>query len=134
MIETITDERGDRGVLAYLIRGAAPPAQTTFLTPDDCNLQVGHVVYPAGSEIARHIHLPIERHIVGTTEVLIVQRGRCEVDVYAADRRLVATRPLGQGDILIAVSGGHGFRVLDDTVLLEIKQGPYPRGAEKERF
>jgi hypothetical protein len=134
VIETITDDRGDQGVLAYLIRGAVPPAQTTFLTPDDCNLQVGHVVYPAGSEIARHIHLPIERHIVGTTEVLIVQRGRCEVDVYAADRRLVATRPLGQGDILIAVSGGHGFRVLDDTVLLEIKQGPYPRGAEKERF
>lgn len=131
MIETIAD--GGQ-VLAYLARAGAPPERTTFLTPDDCNLQVGHVVYPAGSEIARHVHLPIERHLVGTTEVLILQRGRCEVDVYTGDRRLVASRELREGDILIAVGGGHGFRVLEDTVLLEIKQGPYPRGAEKERF
>ncbi|MCA1647486.1 MAG: hypothetical protein LC797_19180 [Chloroflexi bacterium] len=131
MIETITD---DGVVLAYIARGDAPPRQTTFLTPDDCNLQVGHVVYPAGGEIARHVHLPIERHLVGSTEVLLIQRGRCEVDVYTDDRRLVATRQLQVGDILIAVHGGHGFRVLEDTILLEIKQGPYPGGTEKARF
>jgi hypothetical protein len=124
----------DGQVLAYLARAGAPPNATAFLTPPDCNLQVGHVVYPGGSQIVRHVHLPIERHITGTTEVLIVQRGRCEVDVYTQDRRLAATRELAQGDILIAVAGGHGFRVLEDTVLLEIKQGPYPQGAEKERF
>jgi uncharacterized protein with PhoU and TrkA domain len=124
----------DGMVLAYLARCGASPEATTFLTPEDCNLQVGHVVYPGGSEIARHMHLPIERHVAGTTEVLIVERGRCEVDVYSDDRRVVATRALGTGDILIAVGGGHGFRVLEDTVLLEIKQGPYPGGKEKERF
>jgi hypothetical protein len=47
---------------------------------------------------------------------------------------MVVTREMHVGDILIAVSGGHGFRVLEDTVLLEIKQGPYPGGAEKARF
>jgi hypothetical protein len=92
-------------------------------------------VYPAGGEIARHMHLPIERHVVGTTEVIVVQQGRCEVDIYGQDRRVVATRELRVGDILIAVSGGHGFRVLDDTILLEVKQGPYPGDAlVKERF
>jgi mannose-6-phosphate isomerase-like protein (cupin superfamily) len=131
VIETIAC---DGVVLAYIARNAQEPKQTTFLTPDDCGLQVGHVVYPAGSEIARHIHLPIERHLVGSTEVLVIQQGRCEVDVYTDDRRLVATRELSEGDILIAVTGGHGFRVLEDTVLLEIKQGPYPGGGEKERF
>jgi hypothetical protein len=131
MIETIADAGV---VLTYVVRAGSPPTQTTFLTPDDCNLQVGHVVYGAGTQIPRHVHLPIERHIVGSTEVLLVQRGRCEVDVYTDDRRLVATRALGVGDMLIAVGGGHGFRVLEDTVLLEIKQGPYPGGAEKERF
>jgi hypothetical protein len=130
MMETIADQGV---VLTYIVRGG-PPDQTTYLTPDECGLQVGHVVYAAGTEIPRHTHLPIERHLVGTTEVLVVQRGRCEVDIYAADRRLVATRELQVGDILIAVTGGHGFRVLDDLVLLEIKQGPYPGGAEKERF
>lgn len=131
MIETI-EHNG--AVLAYLIRGGPLPDKTTFLTPDTCNLQVGHVVYPAGGEIARHVHLPIERHLTGSTEVLMLQRGRCQVDVYTDDRELVTTRDLAVGDILIAVSGGHGFRVLEDTVLLEIKQGPYPGGAEKARF
>ena len=131
MIEPITS---DGQILAYVGSVEPPPRQTAFLTPDDCSLQVGHIVYPAGGEIARHVHLPIERHIVGTAEVLIVQRGRCEVDIYTEDRRLVACRELRVGDILIAVSGGHGFRVLEDTVLLEIKQGPYPGEAAKERF
>ncbi len=133
MIEAITS---DGLVLAYLARGGESPDRTRFLTPDDCNLQVGHVVCPAGGEIARHMHLPIERHLLGTTEVLIVQRGRCEVDVYAEDRRVAATLELHAGDILIGIAGGHGFRALEDTVLLEVKQGPYPGGAEmdKERF
>jgi quercetin dioxygenase-like cupin family protein len=124
----------DGQVLAYIVRCAELPERTTFLTPDDCNLQVGQIVYPAGGEIARHMHLPVERHLVGTTEVLLVERGRCEVDVFGPDRQLVTTRELRAGDLLIAVGGGHGFRVLEDTVLLEIKQGPYPGGAEKERF
>jgi hypothetical protein len=131
VIETVADAGV---ILAYIQRAGEAPAHTTFLTPDDCNLQVGHVVYPAGGEIARHIHLPIERHLVGSAEVLIMQRGRCEVDVYTDDHRLVATCELRVGDILIAVGGGHGFRVFEDTVLLEIKQGPYPGGAEKARF
>jgi hypothetical protein len=122
-------------VLAYIAHGSALPSRTTFLTPEECNMQVGHVVYPAGGEIPRHAHLPVERHLVGSTEVLVIQQGRCEVDVYSEDRRLVATRELGLGDILISVGGGHGFRVLEDLVLLEIKQGPYPgKVAEKEAF
>jgi len=123
-------------VLAYVIHGAAEfPSATTFLTPPDCNMQVGHVVYPSGGEIARHVHLPVERHLATSTEVLVVQQGRCEVDIYSQERCLVATRELSSGDIVISVGGGHGFRVLEDLVLLEIKQGPYPgTAAEKERF
>lgn len=131
-IETIAQ---DGAVLAYLLRSGPPPERTTFLTPDACNLQVGRVVYSAGGEIPRHMHLPVERHIVGTTEVLIVERGRCSVDVYAEDRTVVATRELNAGDMLIAVAGGHAFRVIEDVVLLEIKQGPYiGDDATKERF
>jgi hypothetical protein len=132
MIETIADAGV---VLAYIARSAVLPAETTFMTPSECNMQVGHVVYPAGGEIPRHAHLPVERHLVGSTEVLVVQQGRCEVDVYSEDRRLIATRQLGLGDILISVGGGHGFRVLEDLVLLEVKQGPYPgKAVEKEGF
>ncbi len=133
MIEPIRDCEGR--VLAYVVRREAALERTTFLTPADCPLQVGYVVYGAGQEIARHLHRPVERHIVGTAEVLVVERGRCEVDVYAEDRRLVGTRELRAGDVLIAVAGGHGFRLLEDTVLLEVKQGPFVGdAASKERF
>jgi hypothetical protein len=120
--------------LAYIIRANFLPEQTTFLTPPEYKQQVGYVVYPAGGQIQRHVHRPLERHLVGTSEVLVVRQGCCEVDLYNDERQLVATRELREGDIMLMVGGGHGFRMLDDTVLIEVKQGPYTGIDEKERF
>ena len=120
--------------LAYIIRSGFSPGQTTFFTPPEFKQQVGFVVYPEGGEIARHVHLPLERHLVGTSEVLVLRSGRCLIDIYDDDRELVATRELAQGDIMLMVGGGHGFRMLEDTVFLEVKQGPYTGLQEKERF
>jgi mannose-6-phosphate isomerase-like protein (cupin superfamily) len=120
--------------LAYNNRATNNPERTTNHTPDDFKQQVGFVVYPKGGEIQRHVHLPLERHLVGTSEVLVVRKGRAEIDVYADDRTLVATRTLERGDIMLMVGGGHGFRMLEDTVFLEVKQGPYTGVDEKERF
>jgi len=120
--------------VAYIMRGGMKPEKTTFLTPWHLSLQVGFVIYPAGGEIPRHTHLPLERHIVGTPEVLVVQKGCCEVDIYNDSRELVATHFLQTGDVMLLVSGGHGLRMLEDTILLEIKQGPYTGVEEKERF
>jgi uncharacterized protein with PhoU and TrkA domain len=120
--------------LAYIIRGDLMPSRTTFLTPPQFKQQVGFVVYPAGGEIQRHVHRPLSRHLIGTSEVLIVRRGRCEIDIYNDDRELVATRELREGDIMLMVGGGHGFHMLEDTVFLEVKQGPYTGQDEKERF
>ncbi len=120
--------------LAYIIRAETNPQETSFLTPSEFKQQVGFVVYPAGGEIHRHVHLPLERHLVGTSEVLIVRRGRCEIDIYNNERELVATRQLHQDDIMLMADGGHGFRMIEDTVFLEVKQGPYTGLDEKERF
>ena len=120
--------------LCYIIRAAVAPQKTTFLTPPEFDLQVGHIVYPQGHEIPRHVHKPLERRITGMAEVLLVKKGCCEIDVYNDERKLVATRELREGDLMIMVGGGHGFRMLDDTVLLEVKQGPYPGVIEKKRF
>ena len=121
-------------ILALLASGTAEPGETTFATPPELNLQVGFVVYPSGGEIARHDHRPLERSIVGTSEVILVRSGRCEIDLYDHERRLVVTRELRAGDVILIVGGGHGFRMLEDTVLLEVKQGPYTGLDEKERF
>ena len=120
--------------LAYIIRADTSPDKTTFLTPPEFRLQVGFVVYPAGGEIPRHTHRSLERHIVGTSEVLVVREGRCLVDIYSDDRALVDTRELRAGDVMLMVGGGHGFRMLEDTVFLEVKQGPYTGLDERERF
>ncbi|HYR42233.1 MAG TPA: hypothetical protein VER98_04365 [Terriglobia bacterium] len=121
-------------VLAYIIRRELEPEKTTFLTPEDLNFQAGFIVYPANSEITRHIHKPIHRELSGTSEVLILRKGRCEVDIFTDQKKLVATRELRTGDVLLLLAGGHGFRVLEDAVFLEIKQGPYTGLDEKERF
>jgi hypothetical protein len=120
-------------VLAYVLRGG-DPAETTFPVPPELPLQVGFVVYPRDGEVARHEHVPLERRLDRTCEVLVVRSGSCEIDLYDSGRTLVATETLETGDVIVLVDGGHGLRMKDDTVLLEVKQGPYTGLAEKERF
>ena len=124
----------DGKVLCILVRATPWPAQTEFYTPNDYNLQLGNIVYPAGSAIPRHSHRPVTRTVAGTSEVLVVQKGRMFIDLYDDDKTLVATREMAAGDAVALVSGGHGFRLIEDTVLLEVKQGPYSGVQEKDRF
>ncbi len=131
MVETIT---WNNKSLAYIVRAQECPDKTTFLTPQNLNLQLGFVVYPATGEVARHAHVPLERRTIGTSEALIIRKGRCEVDFYDNNKELVTTRELREGDVVLMIEGGHGFRMLEDTVFLEVKQGPYTGLEEKERF
>jgi len=120
--------------LCRIFRVRSLPPETHFPVPPETPLQVGYVVHPEGHEIPRHMHAPIERHLTFTTEVLLVLKGRCEVDVYDEKGILVATRVLARNDVLVMTGGGHGFRMLEDTVLFEVKQGPYPGPSEKAAF
>ncbi len=124
----------DGKILAVVIRAQVMPETTTFITPDDFLQQAGFVVYPTGGQIASHTHLPIERHLVGTAETLVVRKGRLLMRLYTQEHQFVADRILETGDIILLVSGGHGFEVLEDAILFEIKQGPYTGLVEKERF
>lgn len=120
--------------IATIIRCHFTPDKTTFVTPDSYYQQAGFVVYPKGGVIARHAHLPIQRHLVGTPEALLVRKGRVEAELFALDRSPLGKWILEEGDLILLVAGGHGFTCLEDTVLLEIKQGPYTGLVEKERF
>ena len=132
MIETIKSEEGE--VLCLVVRSAYAPPATTFLTPPEYKQQVGFVVYPAGGEVKRHVHIDLERHLVGTSEVILVKKGSCILDVYTREGHPVRSVQLGEGDLMLMVGGGHGFRMLEDTVLLEVKQGPYTGIDEKRLF
>src|SRR5690348_3600679 len=108
LVEKICSKQGCP--LAYVISGSLIPERTTFLTPPEFKQQVGYVVYPKGGEVPRHVHLPLERQLIGTSEVIVLRRGRCLMDVYDDQLQLVATRELKEGDVMLMVGGGHGFR------------------------
>lgn len=120
--------------LAYIIRSDWMPTKTEFLTPDHLGQQMGMIVYDAGQHIQPHLHLPIVREVHGTTECIVVRKGKCAVDLYDAAQALVATCELRCGDIVLLLEGGHGFRMHEDTVLFEVKQGPYAGVQDKLRF
>ncbi len=130
-----TEAVSHRGrVVCMIVRAEPAPDETTFYTPYHFNVQVGKIVYPAGSEIPRHTHRSVIRYVVGTSEVLVVQKGRMIVDIYTDDHAFLCSREVGLGDVVVLLSAGHGFRLLEDTVLLEVKQGPYVGLQEKELF
>lgn len=120
--------------IATIIRRDFMPEATTFLSPDSYYQQLGFVVYPAGGEVLRHSHLPLQRHLIGTPETLMIRKGKAQVELYALEKSFLGTWFLEQGDIIQLVAGGHCFKCLADTVFLEIKQGPYTGLVEKERF
>ncbi|MBF0268005.1 MAG: hypothetical protein HQL44_05395 [Alphaproteobacteria bacterium] len=119
---------------ALIVRSRATPDQTTFLTEDDALFQAGFIVYAAGGAVAPHYHKPVERQISGTCEAILVRSGSCHLDLYGDDLKCFATRELHAGDLVVLYGGGHGFRMIEDCTLFEIKQGPYGGLQEKERF
>jgi mannose-6-phosphate isomerase-like protein (cupin superfamily) len=125
---------GDNLLTTIIIRRDYHPTETTFITNPDLAQQVGFVVYPAGGVIKRHIHKNVDRKNISSSEALIVREGRLEIDIFDQNKVLLATRELQAGDFVLMVSGGHGFRILEATVLLEVKLGPYAGASDKELF
>lgn len=120
--------------IATIIRRDYLPDKTTFISPDGHYQQAGFVVYPKDGVVARHRHLPLQRHLVGTPETLFLRKGRAELELYGLDNSYIGTWALEEGDIILLVSGGHGLRCREDTVFFELKQGPYTGLVEKELF
>jgi uncharacterized protein YjlB len=105
----------------------------SFFSNDDEFLQVGAWNYDAGKKLLAHIHNTVERTINRTHEVLYVISGRLEAVIYTLDAEEVKTLILEAGDVLVLLSSGHGYRILEDgTRVIEIKNGPYP-GADADR-
>jgi mannose-6-phosphate isomerase-like protein (cupin superfamily) len=90
--------------------------------------------HPKGKLIDPHVHNLVRRNITYTQEVLIIKRGRLRVDFYDNNRSYLQSRILKDGDIILLATGGHGFEVLDDIEMIEVKQGPYAGDGDKTRF
>lgn len=132
MVEVI---KNGETILAIIIRASFRPSESIhFFTPNEFSQQLAYMAHPAGKVIQPHVHNPVAREVFYTQEVLIVKKGKLRVDLYDEKREYLESRILGAGDTILLAAGGHGFEILEDVEMLEIKQGPYAGDADKTRF
>lgn len=121
-------------LLAMIIRNDYSCDGVDFITPSDYSQQMAYMHHPTGKAIDAHVHNLVHRNVVMTQEVLFIKKGVLRVDFYDEYEDYLESRDLHAGDALLLVSGGHGFRVLEEVEMIEIKQGPYAGDNDKKRF
>lgn len=131
MLEEIRD---GEAILAIIVRAGFDKPGISFFTPNELSQQLAFMRHPVGKTIAPHVHNPVAREVAYTQEVLFIRRGRLRVDFYDRARRYLHSRVLSPGDVILLASGGHGFEVLEEVEMIEVKQGPYAGELDKTRF
>lgn len=122
------------GPLAIIIRHDYDTPGISFFTPPEYSQQLAYMQHPSGKIIDPHVHNPIRREVQYTQEVLLIKKGRLRVDFYDEAQTYLESRVLGAGDVILLATGGHGFEVLEELEMIEVKQGPYAGDADKTRF
>ena len=120
--------------LAMIIKSDYDCKGINFITPDEYSQQLAYMHHEKGHIILPHVHNEVKREIYYTKEVLIIKKGKLRCDFYTDDKEYIKSIVLSDGDIILLVSGGHGFECLEETSMVEIKQGPYAGEADKTRF
>ena len=104
-----------------------------FITKDQDLLQLGFLNHNKNYKIKSHIHLKKPRIINYCTEVLLIEKGKVKIKFYDHTKLdIKKDKILNKGDIIILLQGGHGFKILEKTQIIEIKQGPYVEGNDKK--
>ncbi len=128
----IKDDNGN--ILAVLIRSDYNNKGISFFTPDDYSQQLAYMHHEQGHEIAAHVHNEVKREVLQTKEVLIIRKGKLRCDFYTDNKEYLKSIIINSGDVLLLASGGHGFTCLEETEMIEVKQGPYTGDKDKTRF
>tara|TARA_A100001011_G_C14298645_1_gene839694 strand:- start:2491 stop:2922 length:432 start_codon:yes stop_codon:yes gene_type:complete len=121
-------------ILAIILKKNFKKKGISFFTPNEFSQQLGYMSHDKNHEIQPHYHKKIKREIFFTQETLIIKKGKLRVDFYSKSKKYLKSRFVSSGDILLLVSGGHGFKTLSKTEMIEIKQGPYWSDKDKIQF
>ena len=121
-------------LLAIIIKDDYSCEGVDFITPNEYSQQVAYMHHATGKTIDAHIHNLVHRNVVLTQEVLFIKRGKLRVDFYDEYEDYLESCILNAGDVILLVSGGHGFKVLEEVEMIEVKQGPYSGEEDKKRF
>lgn len=120
--------------IALIIRADFDAEGLHFFTPGSFSQQVAYMRHPKDKIIAPHVHNLVARQVLYTQEVLFVRKGSVEVSLYTSRESFLKSRVLKAGDLILLCGGGHSFRMLEETSMIEIKQGPYAGDNDKIRF
>ena len=131
MVQTIEH---DGQTLAIILPASYRAEGIKFFTPDDFSQQLAYMNRPSGYVIQPHVHNPVVREVEYTKEVLFIRSGRLRIDFYDDDKNYLESRILVAGDVVLLARGGHGFEMLEDCEMIEVKQGPYAGDKDKTRF
>jgi mannose-6-phosphate isomerase-like protein (cupin superfamily) len=121
-------------LLSIIIRRSFQKDGIEFFTPDDFSQQLAYMKRPKDHVIAPHVHNTVPREVKFTNEVLFVRSGRIQIDFYGDQKNYLESRILYAGDVVLLAYGGHGLTMLEESEIIEVKQGPYAGEADKTRF
>ena len=119
---------------AIILRDSYNKPGISFFTPAEYSQQLAYMQHPAGKTIDPHFHNKVKRQVHFTLEVLVIKKGILQVDFYNSRKEYLESRLLKEGDLILLIKGGHGFEVIEDVEMIEIKQGPFVGEKDKTRF
>jgi mannose-6-phosphate isomerase-like protein (cupin superfamily) len=120
--------------LAVIIRRSYTKPGIEFFTDNNSSQQLGYMNRPMGYIIPPHRHNLIPREVKLTQEVLFIKSGEVRVDFYDNIQNYIKSSILNEGDVILLLNGGHGFKMLKSSEIIEVKQGPYSGEYDKVRF
>lgn len=119
---------------AVIVRDSFSSSSVAFFTDDSAPQQIGFLPHKKGNIIKPHIHKTSKRNVSLTNETLFVKSGRLKTNFYNSGKKFVGSETISKGDVILLCGGGHGFEILEDSIIIEVKQGPYLGINDKEIF
>jgi hypothetical protein len=121
-------------LLGILLRGSFVKMGIEFFTDDQSSQQLGYMKREENYEIIPHRHNVVSRDVRNTQEVLFIKSGKVRVDFYDNSETYLFSKVLNPLDTILLCDGGHGFHFLEESEIIEVKQGPYLEERDKVRF
>lgn len=124
----------DGELYSIIVRDSFRNDSIAFFTPDDFSQQLGYLPHKKGNVVAPHTHKLNRREVLHTQEVLFVKKGKVKINFYNPGKEYIHSEILCSGEVILLCGGGHGLEILEDAVMIEVKQGPFVGVEDKERF
>jgi len=121
-------------IFALILHGNFEKDGVNFFTYKENPLQLGMLKHKSGIKIKPHIHKTSLKKIDSMQEVLHIEHGKVEANFYDNNGEKIGSSILNSGDTILLINGGHGFKILEDSKIIEIKQGPYSGVTEDKEY